>query len=748
MSDITIDQVTTTDPDESGVFDILMKSVGSHLDKQYVAGRIKGADYATVYLGALQAVLQQSIMFVLSEQKTEKDIELATAQIEATKSDAAIKLEQSAKDLELKSQQIVSMISDDLIKERQVVVTENQSAKDLVLKDNQIESIQTDINTKLQQSNKELEVKSQQITSMIKEDLVKDNQIEAIQVDITTKLQQSSKELEVKDQQIASMIADDLVKDRQVVVTENQSGKDLEVKSNQIQSIQTDMNVKLQQSDKDLEVKSQQLLTEEQQTILIKEQHEKLEYETTQILPKQGTLLTSQNLEVIAGTARENNKSTSQIALVDQQKLSEVQNTRLVDANTDAKEYEVTNILPKQALLLDQQKIQLEEQIDLLEQQYLTEIQSTTLTGNNAAKVAYETANILPKQALLIEQQELTETQQTAKLAFEVTELLPEQVDLLQSQDLEVIASTTRENSKATAQVVLLGSQTLTEVQQARLVDANADKTEYEVSTLLPQQYDKVLEEIDLLQSQDLEIIASTTRQDNESAKKVTLLEQQELTETEQTKLVASNTSKVDYEVSTILPKQAAILEQQEITETINSSAGAYKLSYHLPVELSKLENEVGKLENEIVLLDSQNAEIVASTIRQDDLTEKQILKIKEETDILQSQDLEIIAGTIRQNAANTESIEASQANTTLKNTLGAKQGAVYDGQAASFAKEAKFKVFKSLLDLRTTGMTQELAGLNIDAPGIKGANDLANFMLGDVGITGVTGIISNDIAA
>jgi hypothetical protein len=44
--------------------------------------------------------------------------------------------------------------------------------------------------------------------------------------------------------------------------------------------------------------------------------------------------------------------------------------------------------------------------------------------------------------------------------------------------------------------------------------------------------------------------------------------------------------------------------------------------------------------------------------------------------------------------------------------------------------------------------MTQELAGLNIDAPGIKGANDLANFMLGDVGITGVTGIISNDIAA
>jgi hypothetical protein len=130
------------------------------------------------------------------------------------------------------------------------------------------------------------------------------------------------------------------------------------------------------------------------------------------------------------------------------------------------------------------------------------------------------------------------------------------------------------------------------------------------------------------------------------------------------------------------------------------------------------------------------------------ELFDEQITKTQEEIDLLQSQDLEIIASTTRQNAANTESIAASQANTTLKNTLGAKQGAVYDGQAASFAKEAKFKVFKSLLDLRTTGMTQELAGLNIDAPGIKGANDLANFMLGDVGITGVTGIISNDIAA
>lgn len=82
MADITIADVTTTLPTGDGVFDVLMRSIDLHLDKQYTYGRIKGADYATVYLGALQAVLQQSIAFVLAEQKAEKEIDLLTKQID------------------------------------------------------------------------------------------------------------------------------------------------------------------------------------------------------------------------------------------------------------------------------------------------------------------------------------------------------------------------------------------------------------------------------------------------------------------------------------------------------------------------------------------------------------------------------------------------------------------------------------------------------------------------------------------
>ena len=103
---VQISDVTTTLVDGTGVFDVLMRSIDSHLDKQYISGRIKGSDYATVYLGALQTVLQQSIAFVLAEQKAEKELDLLDEQILASTNDRAIKSAQSAKDLALKEKDL------------------------------------------------------------------------------------------------------------------------------------------------------------------------------------------------------------------------------------------------------------------------------------------------------------------------------------------------------------------------------------------------------------------------------------------------------------------------------------------------------------------------------------------------------------------------------------------------------------------------------------------------------------------
>ncbi len=60
----------------TGVFDDLMESVNVHLDAQYNLGRITGADYATVYLGAMQSAIQTSASFVVGAAKGNAEISL------------------------------------------------------------------------------------------------------------------------------------------------------------------------------------------------------------------------------------------------------------------------------------------------------------------------------------------------------------------------------------------------------------------------------------------------------------------------------------------------------------------------------------------------------------------------------------------------------------------------------------------------------------------------------------------------
>lgn len=78
---ITIDQLTERRLDGNGIFDALMDSVDQHIQREYKANRIKGPEYATVYLGAVQATLQQSLEFLLTKDKTDKEIALIEAQI-------------------------------------------------------------------------------------------------------------------------------------------------------------------------------------------------------------------------------------------------------------------------------------------------------------------------------------------------------------------------------------------------------------------------------------------------------------------------------------------------------------------------------------------------------------------------------------------------------------------------------------------------------------------------------------------
>lgn len=78
MLDIAVEKLTTVTVDGTGVFDQLMRATKNHLEMEYKSGRIKGAEYSQVYLGALVAVMDQAVKFLTAERQAE----LTNAQIE------------------------------------------------------------------------------------------------------------------------------------------------------------------------------------------------------------------------------------------------------------------------------------------------------------------------------------------------------------------------------------------------------------------------------------------------------------------------------------------------------------------------------------------------------------------------------------------------------------------------------------------------------------------------------------------
>ena len=64
----------------TGVFDALMRANKVHLEAEFQKNRIKGPEYATVYLGSLQAVMQAALTFLSQSQKVTAEIALLEAQ--------------------------------------------------------------------------------------------------------------------------------------------------------------------------------------------------------------------------------------------------------------------------------------------------------------------------------------------------------------------------------------------------------------------------------------------------------------------------------------------------------------------------------------------------------------------------------------------------------------------------------------------------------------------------------------------
>jgi len=81
MTILTIPDLTEASLTGEGVFDVLMRANKAHLEAEFTKGRIKGSEYATVYLGSLESVLQNSMSFLIQRERVGLEAELLKQQI-------------------------------------------------------------------------------------------------------------------------------------------------------------------------------------------------------------------------------------------------------------------------------------------------------------------------------------------------------------------------------------------------------------------------------------------------------------------------------------------------------------------------------------------------------------------------------------------------------------------------------------------------------------------------------------------
>lgn len=116
---ILITDLSTGAVDGTGIFDLLMAATKLHIKAEYDNGRIKGAEYSQVYLGALQSAMTQSIEFLLKQEATQAQNAILEQQLLQAIADTATANAQTAL---LTAQEL--LIDQDVALRTQAVLTE------------------------------------------------------------------------------------------------------------------------------------------------------------------------------------------------------------------------------------------------------------------------------------------------------------------------------------------------------------------------------------------------------------------------------------------------------------------------------------------------------------------------------------------------------------------------------------------------------------------------------------------------
>ena len=141
MSDIQITDLTNTTESTfgsgTGIFDKLMQTVTLHVKQEYEDGRVSGSDYANVYLGSLQTVLQQSVQFLLQEQEAGKKADLIDSQILESEETIDLISAKTAGEYEGISSSQAKTVRDNLLNNKQVIKLQ----KEAILVERQVDKV-------------------------------------------------------------------------------------------------------------------------------------------------------------------------------------------------------------------------------------------------------------------------------------------------------------------------------------------------------------------------------------------------------------------------------------------------------------------------------------------------------------------------------------------------------------------------------------------------------------------------------
>lgn len=241
VDDITNGRVLNNEWAGTGVFDKLVAAINDNIDLQYQKGRIKGADYANVYLGTMQSVLQSSIQYSMAEKESEVRIDLIKQQL-------LTEIETTAN----ANKQGLLLDKDVLLKDEQIATSQKQLEilgveKDLKLaQEAEVLSgtvrANADLSDKHLTTAKQRELLEEQLTSEAKKQVLLDTEEEAKQYEVdvlladqhVTNLKQQiilDTEEQVKQYQVDTILPDEHTKNlkQQILLDTEEEAKQFEV---------------------------------------------------------------------------------------------------------------------------------------------------------------------------------------------------------------------------------------------------------------------------------------------------------------------------------------------------------------------------------------------------------------------------------------------------------------------------------------------------------------------------------------